>query len=163
MVFSYVARYGMALNKVIKLIRRFVEGTWLYQFLIPKKKRSSDYVYLTADEIIEYNQMATNIQGLLRDRAGLESAVTRPKMACYYEGADIVRQAVLLVDGVCMTHAFIDGNKRTALIACTAFLYLNGFKLKGVHRQLSKEIETLVVERDVERFALWLRGYIQPL
>ena len=34
----------------------------------------------------------------LRDEGLLESALTRPQMAAYYEGADIVRQAALLGD-----------------------------------------------------------------
>ena len=51
-----------------------------------------------------------------------------------------------------MAHAFIDGNKRTALIACVTFLELNGFTLKNAHGLLGKEIEALVVGRDMDHF-----------
>ena len=128
-----------------------------------RKKRSENYIYLTAEEVIEFNVHVTGIQGQLRDRGGLESAIMRPQMASYYEGADIVSQAVLLVDGICMAHAFNDGNKRTALIACTTFLYINGYKLKGVKGQLGKEIEALVVRRDLEYFTQWLRKRTKTL
>lgn len=39
----------MALDKVMKVISTFVEGTWLYRSFIRKKKRSSEINGLTAD------------------------------------------------------------------------------------------------------------------
>src|SRR5215207_745503 len=62
----------------------------------------------------------------LRDEGALESAVMRPRMAHYYEDADVVRQAALLAIGISQAQAFIDGNKRTALIATEVFLDQNG-------------------------------------
>jgi len=129
--------------------------------LFTSQKRSKDYIYLTVEEVIEFNVRVTNIQGQLRDRAGLESAIMRPQMASHYEQADIVTQAALLVDGICMTHAFNDGNKRTALIACTTFLDLNRYMLEEAEVQVSKEIEALVVNRDLEYFTEWLRKHIR--
>ena len=131
--------------------------------LITSQKRSKDCIYLTVEEVIEFNVKVTNIQGQLRDRAGLESALMRPQMASHYEQADIVTQAALLVDGICMAHAFNDGNKRTALIACTTFLDVNGYMLEDAEIQVGKEIEALVVTRDLEHFTEWLRKHIQIL
>ena len=102
-------------------------------------------------------------QALLRDRAGLESAIMRPQMASHYKDADIVEQAALLVDGISMSQAFLDGNKRTALIACVTFLDINGFKLKRKNEEFGKKIEALAVTRDMEHFTLWLRKRIVPL
>ncbi len=48
-------------------------------------------------------------------------------------GGDKKSQNLSLTDGICMAHAFIDGNKRTALIACVTFLELNSFTLKNAH------------------------------
>ena len=62
----------------------------------------------------------------LRDEGTLESAVMRPQMAAYYEGADIVRQAALLGVGISQAQAFLDGNKRTAYLALNTFLRMNG-------------------------------------
>ncbi len=53
----------------------------------------------------------------LIDAAKLESAMMRPRMAAHYEGADIYRQAALLIAGVALAHAFVDGNKRTATLS----------------------------------------------
>jgi prophage maintenance system killer protein len=46
----------------------------------------------------------------LRNEGLLESALTRPQMAAYYEEADIIRQATLLGTGISQAQAFLDGN-----------------------------------------------------
>jgi death-on-curing protein len=39
---------------------------------------------------------------------------------------------------LCRNHAFIDGNKRTALAAAEVFLLLNGWRLDATNRQLEE-------------------------
>jgi len=53
----------------------------------------------------------------LRDRAGLESALGRPRNYALYEDADLALQAAALAHGIAESQTFIDGNKRLALIA----------------------------------------------
>src|SRR5215207_2690307 len=67
----------------------------------------------------------------LRVEGLLESALTRPQMAAYYEGADIVRQATLLGLGISQAQAFLDGNKRTAFATLDAFLWVNRWEYVG--------------------------------
>src|ERR1051326_2911585 len=89
--------------------------------------------YLTASEAVEINEQVLaedGQQSLLVDEGKLESALMRPQMAAHYEEADLVRQAALLVSGVALAHAFVDGNKRTALIAGRVFLRFNGYRLE---------------------------------
>jgi death-on-curing protein len=126
-------------------------------------RRKSNYIYLTLDEVILLNEKATRIRGLLRDKEGLESAIMRSQMASHYEKADIVRQAVLLVHGIYMIHAFIDGNKRTALLTYVTFLDINGFRLEVAQEEFAKEIERLVITGDLEHFTRWFRRHIQFL
>ncbi len=57
-------------------------------------------VYLTEDEVIRFNESITGQKGLLRDRAALEGALNRPKMAAFYQQGDIVEQAALLIEGI---------------------------------------------------------------
>jgi len=45
----------------------------------------------------------------LRDRGALESAVVRPQMAVHYGDADIAEQATILIAGIALGHAFVDG------------------------------------------------------
>ena len=68
----------------------------------------------------------------VRDVALLESAVAAPQAG--YGGksvyADVVEIAAASLFFLCRNHAFIDGNKRTALGACIVFLRLNGIEPK---------------------------------
>jgi death on curing protein len=104
----------------------------------------------------------------VRDENALGSAVARPRMAEHYEGADIVRQAALLAAGISQARSFVDGNKRTALVACRVFLAMNGLDLPGVSLEFAKQLE-LIAERPGERdaatddFEAWLRERVRPI
>ena len=66
----------------------------------------------------------------VRDLGLLESALARAKNVEAYEpGADIARLAAAYGFGIAKNHPFIDGNKRTALVATRTFLLLNGIDL----------------------------------
>ncbi|MEO5858663.1 MAG: type II toxin-antitoxin system death-on-curing family toxin [Pyrinomonadaceae bacterium] len=66
----------------------------------------------------------------VRDLGLLESAMARPKnIEAYEPESDIARLAAAYAFGIAKNHPFIDGNKRTALVACRTFLILNGYKL----------------------------------
>lgn len=63
----------------------------------------------------------------LRSPDGLESALARPSMYAYYRGADLALQAAVLAHGIAEGQHFIEGNKRTAYLACLSFLDENGY------------------------------------
>src|ERR1044072_1297614 len=94
--------------------------------------RGSETRYLSLGEVIGLHEAVMRRMGSSPApfRAGgeglLESAVMRPQMAAYYEGADLIRQAALLAVGISQAQAFLDGNKRTAFAATDAFLRVNG-------------------------------------
>jgi death on curing protein len=66
-----------------------------------------------------------------RDPAALESAIAQP--AAEYFGVavhpTVAAQASAYLYHLCQAHAFVDGNKRTAVFAMLAFLELNGLAL----------------------------------
>ena len=128
-----------------------------------RKPKSKSYTYLTVEEVIEFNVRVTNQRGLLRDQPGLESTIMRPQMVAYYEDADIVIQTAVLIEGIAMAHSFIDGNKRTALLAGVTFLDINGYELRDARNVLGKRIEDLVVTRDTKQFREWLQSRIQTV
>jgi death-on-curing protein len=106
-------------------------------------------------------------QSLLRDRGALESAVVRPQTAAYYEGADLVSQAALLIAGIAMAHPFLDGNKRTAAASGATFLGLNGYRIASVGDEYGRQVEALVnypdsLEAATHRFTDWLRPLLIP-
>ena len=126
--------------------------------------------YLSLADVIAIHESAMRRLGdepkPLRDEGILESAVMRPQMAAYYEGADIIRQAALLGLGISQAQAFLDGNKRTAYLALNTFLRMNGFTYTGDRLQLAQQFEQLAERSSapgeaVDRFEAWLREYVQ--
>jgi death on curing protein len=63
----------------------------------------------------------------LRDQALLESAVAAPQATMMGQPliSDPIEIAAAYLFYLCRNHAFIDGNKRTALAACLVFLNQN--------------------------------------
>jgi death on curing protein len=67
----------------------------------------------------------------IRDLGMLESALARPKnlFACSEMELSLERMAAAYAFGIMANHPFVDGNKRTALIAAITFLRLNGIRI----------------------------------
>ena len=65
----------------------------------------------------------------LRDGNLLESALAKPENLAAYGEPDAAALAAAYGYGISRNHAFIDGNKRTALVAAELFLQLNGWRL----------------------------------
>ena len=65
----------------------------------------------------------------LRDGNLLESALAKPENLAAYGDPDAAALATAYGYGISRNHAFIDGNKRTALVAAELFLQLNGWRL----------------------------------
>jgi death-on-curing protein len=91
--------------------------------------------FLDVDDVLEIHagQLAEHggSEGL-RDKALLESAVAQP-MATFsgqFLNEDIFIMAALLIS-IVKNHSFIDGNKRTALLAALTFLDLNGHPVES--------------------------------
>jgi|SRR5215471_6444310 len=61
----------------------------------------------------------------LRDRALLESALGRPRNKWAYEKSGLATLAAAYGFGIVRNHPFVDGNKRTALLAIYTFLGIN--------------------------------------
>ncbi len=63
----------------------------------------------------------------IRDDGLLESALARPiNLASYENKASISQIAAEYAYGIAKNHPFMDGNKRTAFVACVVFLEING-------------------------------------
>lgn len=78
----------------------------------------------------------------MRDMGLLESALDRPKnLLAYDPEASIFEMASSLCIGICKNYAFVDGNKRTALLSANAFLFLNGWIFDPAQPD---EVETMV-------------------
>lgn len=96
----------------------------------------------------------------IRDAGLLESAIDRPRNRLAYEsGSSLFDLAAVLCVGIAKNHPFIDGNKRTALLATRAFLFLNGYALEPAQ---DDEVVTLIAVADgslaESALADWLRS-----
>ncbi|MFC7521598.1 type II toxin-antitoxin system death-on-curing family toxin [Xanthomonas populi] len=67
----------------------------------------------------------------VRDDALLDSALARPKPLLSYAEPppDLAALAASLAYALARNHPFVDGNKRTAAVACETFIVLNGATL----------------------------------
>jgi death-on-curing protein len=66
----------------------------------------------------------------IRDETLLDSALAKPRnVFAYSDSPDLPRLAASYAFGIARNHAFIDGNKRTALVVSEGFLRVNGFKV----------------------------------
>lgn len=63
----------------------------------------------------------------LRDENALESALHRAENKAAYGEPTALELAAAYVYGLAKNHAFVDGNKRTAIVTAMLFLQLNGW------------------------------------
>jgi death-on-curing protein len=128
--------------------------------------------YLTVAEVIVIHDEVMLRTGYapegLRDEGLLESALMRAQAAAYYEGADLVRQAVLMGVGISQNQPFVDGNKRAAYGVLDVFLRLNGMVFNGDPIELAKQFENLAEpgnDRGIATGQLvdWLREHVHPV
>jgi len=122
--------------------------------------------WLTLDELMLIHarviEQTGGAQGVLNP-GGLESALARPFTA--FGGIeffpDLPAKVGALIHGLCQFHPFVDGNKRTALVAGDVCLRLKGFRLVP-----SDEVEPFFWslargERAPEEVAAWLTSHIE--
>ena len=96
----------------------------------------------------------------VRDEGLLESALARPQQVYAYRDLtpDVADLAASLAYDLACNHPFVDGNKRTAYIACRTFLVLNSVDILATAEDKYLTILALA-EGDLtaEAVAAWLR------
>lgn len=100
----------------------------------------------------------------VRDRGMLESALARPRQRHAYDpGSDVCALAAACAFGIARNHPFVDGNKRTAAVACELFLELNGYRLVAGDADLYPVFLGLAAgEVGEDELAEWLRQNSRP-
>lgn len=115
---------------------------------------------------IHHRQIAEHGGGEgLRDEGLLASALARPQnLLAYAESPpDLASLAAAYAYGIARNHPFVDGNKRTALVATRTFLILNGVDLDTT--QDDKFLTFLNLAEGAiseDELADWIRKRIQP-
>jgi death-on-curing protein len=113
---------------------------------------------------IHYRQISEHGGGEgLRDEGLLSSAMARPKNLLAYSKPrpDLAALAAAYAYGIARDHPFVDGNKRTALVAARTVLIVNGVDLEAT--QDEKYLTFLELANGTlteERLADWIRKRI---
>ena len=91
----------------------------------------------------------------LRDAGMLESALSRPRNKWAYENAEL---AAAYGYGIARNHPFVDGNKRTSLLAIYTFLGANDVEFIVPEAEAAAMILSLAAgEVSEENLARWIR------
>jgi death-on-curing protein len=97
-----------------------------------------------------------------RDQGLSESALARPLNLYAYGEPSLPKLAAAYAFGIAKNHPFVDGNKRTALVAAELFLGLNGHDLIASDAQCVEEFLALAAgEVSEEELAAWIGQYWQ--
>ena len=100
----------------------------------------------------------------LRDENVLESALARAENKAAYGDPTVEDLAAAYVFGIARSHAFVDGNKRTAIVAAGAFLLLNGYQLTADQGTVYEFVMGVAAgEIDEDGAAAFFRDHIEPL
>ena len=94
----------------------------------------------------------------LRDEGMLESALVRPRNKWSSESADLPELAAAYAFGITRHHPFVDGNKRTSLLALYTFLGVNGVDFVVPEAEAAAIIVSLAArEVSEENLTRWIR------
>ena len=94
-----------------------------------------------------------------RDEGLLDSAVARARNQAAYGEPDLADLAAAYGFGIARNHPFVDGNKRTALVAIELFLLLNGVELQATDAECVLTILDLAAGKlDEAALAAWIRA-----
>jgi death-on-curing protein len=121
--------------------------------------------YLTVREILEINAEVMGGSHALRDPGLLESAVARPQASAFGADAypDLASKAAALLHSLVLNHAFVDGNKRTAVLSTLVFLDLNGYVVRwDQHEALDFVLRLATHQVELEDAVTFLRSRMHP-
>lgn len=120
---------------------------------------------LTAREITNLHDVAISRYGGspgVRSLDALEGAIGRADARMTYGSGDPIEATVAVASGIVLSHPFIDGNKRTALLTIRALLTLNGFNFEPKTGTEANAMVWLASGRWSEaEFLAWVRNSIR--
>ena len=121
----------------------------------------SEPSWLTRQIIVAIHDEQLTIHGgasRLRDEGMLDSALDRPRNRWAYEQADLPELAAAYAFSIARNHPFVDGNKRTSLLALYTFLGVNGVEFIVPEAEAAAIILALAAG-DVDEVGLtrWIR------
>lgn len=109
--------------------------------------RNSEHYVVRIDEVVAIHNFQVSQYGGhegIRDRALIEAAVGRPYTGYY---PSIEMKGAALLQSLACNHGFVDGNKRTALVALDLLLVRSGYRLRPDNvEELNREAEKMILD-----------------
>ena len=100
----------------------------------------------------------------IRDESMLESAIARPINKAAYGEDDLIVLAAAYLFGLAKNHAFLDGNKRIAIVTAGVFLERNGMQISATDADLYNFVMGVAAgEIDEDGATRFLRDFTVPL
>lgn len=126
-------------------------------------------VYLTPQQILFIHARLIDATGGghgVRDLGLLQSAIARPRAT--FDGKDLYptlfQKAAALMESLAHNHAFVDGNKRTAITATALFLQQNGYRITTTSAELERFTLWVVVNKPpLEAIGAWFQNHTRPV
>jgi death-on-curing protein len=120
--------------------------------------------FLSAEDILVLHALVIDATGGshgVREKGLLSSLAAKPTMR--FGGKELYpnlfSKAAILVEAIANYHVFVDGNKRTALVAVGRFLFLNGYELSASQIEAEETILAIATKnKDVAELEKWLKN-----
>ncbi|KYG66823.1 hypothetical protein AZI86_07235 [Bdellovibrio bacteriovorus] len=122
-------------------------------------------LYPTLSEVLELHRILIERFGGssgIRDLGLLQSALMRPQTGYY---STLSLEAAALLQSLCQSPAFLDGNKRVAFAVTAIFLRMNGYRLKVDADNGERFLIDQVIGKKaaIEEIAAWLEKYMRAV
>lgn len=122
--------------------------------------------FLTLEQLLQIHTLVVQATGGsqgLRDLGRLESAIAVQTQNVFGEElySEIIDKAAAIIRGIVADHPFVDGNKRTAILAGLTLLVLNNIDFKAQPREIENFAVKIATDRlDVPHIAAWIHSHI---
>lgn len=120
---------------------------------------------LSLEQLLEIHSLVAETTGGsmgLRDLGRLEAAIAAQTQNVFGEELypGIVDKTAALIRGIIADHPFVDGNKRTAMLAGLTLLEVNGIRFAAKPGEVEDFAVKIATDKlDVPAIVLWLREH----
>lgn len=112
-----------------------------------------DPAFIDLAEVLDFHRLSLEAYGGMdgvRDQNGLESAVYQAQTAYFYMEGDLFDIAAAYAYHIAQSQAFLDGNKRMAVVTSLVFLDRNGINIEPDSMRLYDAM-IAIAERRMEK------------
>jgi death on curing protein len=121
---------------------------------------------LSLEQLLQLHALAIGTTGGalgLRDLGRLEAAIAAQTQNIFGEELypTVIEKAAAVVRGIIADHPFVDGNKRTAMLAGLTLLRINELVFRARNGEIEDFAVSIAIDRlDVPVIADWLRAHV---